>query len=241
MTLEENISGIIAKKLEDGTIEKVVEEKLTAAIDSAIGDIFRWGDGEKAIKEKLKEVIVPVIERHNFNDYIVKFDTILTSIINQTNLEDNKHILESFKELMIEPTEKVIKLSDIFKKYKEYVKENIETDELDFCEGSACFECYMEFEMDDKYGYSSRIFKDATVKFTCEHDEKEELSYTLKLYKDEDESLWSTYSIGTDINVSSLRNISKFEIFMHNIKRAFCDIEVDTESESEEIYIEEEY
>ena len=102
MTIEQNISEMITKKLEDGTIEKLVEKKMVEAIDSAISDVFRWGDGNKVLKEKISEVMVPVIENHNFNDYTVKLDAALTDIIRNTSLADNKEIIERFRELMKE-------------------------------------------------------------------------------------------------------------------------------------------
>lgn len=241
MTLEENISGIIAKKLEDGTIEKVVEEKLTAAIDSAIGDIFRWGDGEKAIKEKLKEVMVPVIERHSFNDYVVKLDAVLTNIINQTTLVDNKHILESFQELMTEPEEKTVKLSTIFDEYKKYVAKNVDTYGLEAnCEDGDPYYDYVEVSIDvekDKERYFCSSFDNAKIVFTCEHDKKEELEYTLHVYKDKDIDEWSIFRTGIEetVNINSLRNLSNFEIMILKLSRSFTKIEMDIESDSDEV------
>lgn len=245
MTLEENISGIIAKKLEDGTIEKVVEEKLTAAIDSAIGEIFRWGDGGKAIKEKLKDVMVPLIERHNFNDYALKLDAVLTSIINQTSLVDNKHILESFKELMTELQTDTIKLSEIFEKYQEYVSKNVDTDGLEAnCEDGDPYYDYVGVNMETEHEeerYFRSSYDNATVTFSCEHDPKKELTYTLKLYKGKDKPEWrimgSRYNQIIDFN--SLRDMYDFEIFLIRLDRGFVKIEMDVENDSQEVEPEE--
>lgn len=241
MTLEENISGIIAKKLEDGTIEKVVEEKLTAAIDSAIGDIFRWGDGEKAIKEKLKEVMIPVIERHSFNDYTVKLDSVLTGIINKTTLVDNKHILESFQELLTEPEEKTVKLSTIFDEYKKYVAKNVDTYGLKAnCEDGEPYYDYVEASVyveKEEERYFSSSFDNAKIVFACDHDKKEELEYTLTVYKDKDKDEWSilTAVINETVNINSLRNLSNFEIMILKLSRSFTKIEMDIESDSYDV------
>lgn len=241
MTLEENISGIIAKKLEDGTIEKVVEEKLTAAIDSAIGDIFRWGDGEKAIKEKLKEVMIPVIERHSFNDYALKLDTVLTNIINQTSLVDNKHILENFQDLMTEPQSKTVKLSEIFEKYQEHVSKNVNTDDLEAnCEDGEPYYDWVTVSMDtdeEEERYFRSSFDNATVIFSCEHDPDEELEYTLKIYKSKDNDLWNISGgrYKQIIDVNSLRDMSDFEIFLIRLVRGFVKIEMDKKYGNEEV------
>lgn len=108
MNLEERITNAVMEKLTDGTVEELVKKNIESAINKSLEDTFSWsGAGKKMIDEKVKEVIVPVIERHDFNQYIVKLDSILTEIINQTSLADNKEILENFKALMVEPGEKV--------------------------------------------------------------------------------------------------------------------------------------
>lgn len=134
MNLEERIQSAVMQKLNDGTVEQIVKGSVESAIKKSLEDAFSWsGAGKKMIDEKVKEVIIPVIERHDFNRYIVKLDSILTEIINQTSLADNKEILENFKALMVEPGEKVIKLSTIFQKYCEYVAHDIDTTELEAC------------------------------------------------------------------------------------------------------------
>jgi len=242
MTLEENISGIIAKKLEDGTIEKIVEEKFTTAIDSAIGDIFRYGDGSQAIKEKLKEVMIPVIEQHNFNNYALKLDAVLTNIINQTSLVDNKNILESFKELMIEPKVKEINLSEIFEAYKKYVAANVDVDGLEANQEDG--EPYYDFvdvvvgvEYDNKRYFTSS-FENAKIMFSCGHDEDEKLDYTIDVYRKKDSNdNWSLLSTGLieSININSLKNLSEFEILLLKLCRSFSKVNIDIEDESDEI------
>src|SRR5699024_2036010 len=111
--LEERITNAVMEKLSDGTVEELVKKNVESAINKSLEDMFLWGgEGRKMIDEKAKEVIVPVIERHDFNKYIVKLDSVLTEIINQTSLAENEKILENFKSLMVEPDMKVIKLSD---------------------------------------------------------------------------------------------------------------------------------
>lgn len=91
MNLEERIANAVNEKLTDGTVEKLVEQQIEKAVKDALEDVFRYsGKGRKMIEERINEVIVPVIERHDFNQYIVKLDAVLTDIVNNTSLEDNK-------------------------------------------------------------------------------------------------------------------------------------------------------
>lgn len=77
--------------------------------------------------------MVPVIEKHNFNQYMVKLDSILTEIVNSTNLADNKRILDNFQSLLKEPEYKEIELSKIFEQYCEHVAKNVDTSNLEAC------------------------------------------------------------------------------------------------------------
>ena len=64
---------------------------------------------------------MPFIEKYDMSDYIVKLDTVLTEIVNQTALVDNKRLLRNFQYLMTEPQEEEVKLSDLFREYEKYV------------------------------------------------------------------------------------------------------------------------
>ena len=236
MNLEERIQNAVMEKLNDGTVEQIVKGSVESAIKKSLDDLFSWsGAGKKMIDEKVEEVIVPVIERHDFNQYIVKLDSILTEIINQTSLADNKEILENFKELMVEPSEKAIKLSAIFQKYCEYVAHDIDTTNLKACceDGEPYYEpvtANMEVEHEDRWFASSEWCR---AKFWCEADE--ELSRELRLYRNKTDRNWNiSYEINTFCDINSLRNLSQFDIFLMTLKRGFVDIEIDTESEYED-------
>lgn len=233
MNLEERIQNAVMEKLNDGTVEQIVKDSVENAIKKSLEDTFSWsGAGKKMIDEKVKEVIVPVIEHHNFNQHIVKLDSVLTEIINQTSLAENEKILENFKALMIEPEIKVIKLSDIFKKYCEYVAHDVDTDNLEArCEdGDPYYEpvtANMEVEHEDRWLSSSEYCR---VKFSC--DEDKELNKELRLYRSRDDRNWTvSYEIDTFCDINSLRSLSDFDIFLMTLKRAFVDVELDTESE----------
>ena len=233
MNLEERIQNAVMEKLNDGTVEQIVKGSVESAIKKSLDDLFSWsGKGKKMIDEKVEEVIVPVIERHDFNQYIVKLDSILTEIINQTSLADNKEILENFKALMIEPSEKVIKLSAIFQKYCEYVAHDIDTTELEACcdDSEPYYEhviAEMEVEHEERWFSSSEWCR---VKFWCEKDES--LSKELRLYRDKTDRNWNiSYEMNTFCDINSLRNLSDFDIFLMTLKRAFVDVELDTENE----------
>ena len=100
---EQRIAEAVNEKLNDGTVEKLIEQHIEKAVSQSLDGIFGYsGSGRKMIQSKLDEVMVPVIENHDFNKYIVKLDNVLSEIINNTSLKDNKVVLENFKRLMKE-------------------------------------------------------------------------------------------------------------------------------------------
>ena len=235
--LEQRIADAVNEKLNDGTVEKLIEQYIEKAVSQSLNDIFRYGgSGKKIIQSKLDEVMVPVIENHDFNKYTVKLDSVLTEIINSTSLKDNRDILENFKRLMKEPNKKEINLSEIFEEYKSYVAKNVDTSELEaHCEdGEPYYDCVtatMEVEHEDK-GWFSSSFDDCTVKFTC--DEDETLNARIKLFKKTNESQWK-FRFGQDvIDVNSLRYTNEFSVFIATLNRAFVRIVMDTEMECDD-------
>ena len=232
-TFEQKIAETVNEKLNDGTVEKLVERYIEKGVSDALIEVFSWnGEGTKLIEKKLNETIVPVIEQHDFNQYLTKLDVVLTEIVNNTILADNKKILENFKELMKEPETKEVKLSDIFKRYCEHVAANVDTDELEACcdDGEPYYEhvtASMEVEHEDK-GWFKSSFDNCIAKFTCEEDKQ--LNCQIKLYKGTDEEKWSFKGYGDSIDINSLRSISDFEVFLMILKRGFVDIIMDQES-----------
>ena len=231
---EQRITNAVTEKLNDGTIERLVEQYIEKAVCQSLDGIFGYsGNGKKMIQNKLDEVIIPVIENHDFNQYIVKLDSVLTEIINNTNLKDNRDILENFKGLLKEPNKEEINLSDVFEEYKKYVRSDVDTSELkaNYEYGEPYYDhvtATMEVEHEAK-GWFASSFDDCTVKFTC--DEDESLNMQIKLFKRTNKDKWSLRCGQEVIDSNSLRRMNKFSVFIATLNRAFVRIVMDTEME----------
>lgn len=236
-SFEEKISNVVSEKLNDGTVERLIEQYIEKSVSKALDDIFGYGGkGKKVIESKLDEILIPVIENHDFNQYLVKLDSVLTEIVNNTSLADNKKILENFNGLMKEPERKEINMSEIFREYCKHVAAHVDTSDLETeCEdGEPYYEhvtATMEVEYEEKGWFRSR-FDNCTVKFSC--DEDESLNCQIKLFKESGKNKWS-FSGGRDvIDINSLRYISDFEVFLAVINRGFVKIIMDIESECDD-------
>ena len=191
-----------------------------------------------AIEEKVKEVMVPYIESYDFSEYLPKLDSVLTEIVNSDFCIGNKKVLENFKNLMIEPEQKEIKLTDLFKAWIKQCERDIDTDDLDIdYDDSVSYqsvECEMRFELEDKPSWSSK--QRAVITFENEHDENlnVEIPVSKWIWNSRNEEPY-TLSVNKDLTISSLRNLSEFEVLLLRLSRAGTAIIIDKEYDDDYI------
>lgn len=238
---DEDIKRIANEMLEDGTIEEIIKAKVKESFEKAVADSFRWGELSDVINKRIRSVLVPYIENVNLDNYIVKLDTILAEIVNNTALQDNKKILENFKELMTE-NPKEIPLTDIFKEYKNFVAANMEINsrEVSFDSGEPEYE---PIEVEYKFASDIEerrwsIYKYATVDFIVnESDQEDKLNKTIRLRQFEEYG-WEIVSEPC-VNIDSLRNMSEFEVILHRLSRTGAKIIIDREDGDDLVYSDE--
>ncbi len=235
-SFEERIADEINRQLSNGMVEKIVAEKLEKGIKNVMEEFFGWrGEGHNIIKNKIGEIFVPALESYDFSKYITKLDAVLTEIVNNTALTDNKTILSNFRGLMTEPEKDTVKLSDIFKKYCEFVADEVDTDELEIvCEDNVSYvdvRASIVVAPDDSYFPSN---KKRILNFSCDEDEK--LNYKVYLresYVNEGE--WFIGGIDECIDIRSLKNLNEFRILLMNLERGFINIELDIDEDWESV------
>lgn len=238
---DEDIKRITDEVLSDGTVEEIIREKIIKGFESAIDNAFRWGDLEKAIKERVKTVLVPFVESYNMDEYLVKMDTVLTELVKQSALVDNKRMLENFQFMMATSVEKEIKLSELFGEYEKFVARNMDTYGRDVsCETGEPEYVPMEigfyFEKEEDRAWSS--FGYSTVDFTVEEEEQQDkLNRTIRLskYKNDKTEGWEI-STDTKTDIYSLKNMDEFDLYLEKIQKANVRVIIDEEEDSEIVY-----
>lgn len=237
-SLENNIKDCISKELEKGVIEKVIAEQLEKCIEKSISDMFSWGgDVKKIVEEKVKSVMIPYLESYDYSQYITKLDSVLVDVLKNTAL-DNKRLLENFKSLMTsEDIPKTIKITDIFEKWNEYCKEEVDSDdiEMDYEGGYINTKFYLE---DVSSSWSS--YKTYMVTFECEEDENLKFEFSIQAWRPEDNTGFSSNykSVG---DIRSLRTLNDFEIIIMRISEGYQNIVIDSFEENEEVFVENEF
>lgn len=237
---DEDIKRITDEILSDGTVDQIIREKVTDGIEKAIASSFNYGKLEKAVKERVEQVLVPFIENYDMSAYIVKLDTVLTEIVNKSVLMDNKQMLENFQHLMKEPQITEMKLTDLFKEYKKFVARNMDTYgrkvEWDESPEYEAMTVFFELEEDRERSWSS--FKYATIDFTVDEEEQQEkLNRTIRLSKwDGDRKDGWEIRVDTNPNLNSLRNLDEFDLLLLKLQRADVRIIADELSDEDYVY-----
>lgn len=243
MNLENSIQDVITKKMQDGTIEKIVSEKLEEGVNSALDKLFgRYGDVTEVIEKEIKSVMVPYLENKDYSEYVVKLDDVMGKVLKETT-SDNKKILNNFKELMspIGEFEKEITVTKLFEKWMEYVSKDVDTDglEVEF-DDEPYYECIVvtaRIEHEDSDRSWSSI-KHSNLIFECEHDEKMNISIPLSKWDRHPDGPWDIdFKSTSDLN--TLKYLNDFEIYMMKMTQLFAKLEIDEENLEDEIRPEE--
>lgn len=244
MSLENSIKDVITKKLEDGSVEKLIEEQLEKGVSNALSSLFgSYGDVTKVIEKQVKSVMVPYLEHYDYSNYIVKLDSVLVEVLKKSSL-DNKKMLENFKALLLPEERKTIKVSELFDIWSKYVAEEVETSglEVNCDDGDPTYETVeitldVEHDSDSKRSWS--CFDYATVIFECDHDEKMNFSIRISKYNNSKDEGWDI-EYRSEKGISSLRYLNDFEILLMRLSQAGTKLIIDENSINDEIMPEKE-
>lgn len=234
------------EKMKNGDFEKIVGDKIDEAIKKTFDEMFGWnGTVKKELEAKLKEVMSSVIESSNFGNYVEKIKLVIDESVKGSNLESYKKTMEEISKLIGKPiynSEMVFKISELYEKYCNYVKEGLENENYsDYCDdcdvedGKVSANITHVVKVQESEGYFGD--KDLTVVFkTLDNRDDEEIEHYTFAFK-----LWRTsgncrfhYSLDTDKN---LLKVNDFELDIIQMKNASVMIEIDKWNIEEEEYI----
>ena len=125
-----NITEIVQNKIDslaaDQVIEKAITETFEKTIIKAVTDALDSYDLRKTIEKKVAVEVNGVVADLDFHSYNSFMCEKMMQIVNQTCKEDLcEKIEKKFKDIFLCQTEE-IKLSDIFKRFKEIACENVD-------------------------------------------------------------------------------------------------------------------
>ncbi len=149
-----DISKIVQEKIDELASEKMVEKAITETFEKtiikAVESSLDSYDLKRTLEKKVTEEVNKVVADIDFKSYNTFMCEKMMQIINDTCKKDLcEKIEKKFKDIFICQTTE-IKLSDIFKKYKEIACENVdESEKWDRADDG----WYYKFEEDETYGW----------------------------------------------------------------------------------------
>lgn len=227
--MEELIKKVYEEKLKDGTIEKIIEDNISKLVDNCCYDLFSYnGVIRKQLEQKLGEVMSNIVERSDFSQYVQKLTYIINKVLPDTAVSDYKRISKSIEEICgqkVMARNSTIKLSEIFKKYCETIKEECFSTsdfswDYEFEEENGVSEADLTLKVENKYNQ---------ISFFIDCDELD-YNYRFTIKKDGDH-----LNYDKNFKISDLRYMNKFETFliMLTINEIKIDYDIENEDEKE--------
>lgn len=233
-----DVSQIIADKLAqleaDGTIKRKIEESLEKSIMSAISSELESYSFRNGIEKQLRETVSTLAEDCGlsaYNGYIAARCKDIVQKLFTTDMSEK--VQKALDDIMFTKHEN-IKLSDIFKRYREWVLEH--TDESDKYERQE-FTHELDVQKDGLWTRYTCKFADHTLEDYTFSKEKPEIEVHLSTYGSNRETskITTLYLDGRHMNESfKVGYLTDFEAFILNLYYNGTEIILDAEAVEEE-------
>lgn len=249
---QKTVQEIINAKLTGGAIEKALDHKFDDMMKSVADDLFSgYGDVTRAIKKKLSERMTPYVENYDFGEHAVKIEHLLNNLMkNLTHNEDR--LIQNMNVLFGTEPVKTLKTSELFKKYTDYLADNIDTSklEVDLDDGphyNDLIACLRTESTDHLSGSTER--KELT--FTCEQDDDARIVIVLRRWTDmmdkawhieriqHGDSEWETTRNKSDLTMldtpmNNLRDLNSLDTFLLKLYYDRTELVIDQEDITDE-------
>lgn len=232
-SIESLVQECLTKKLEDGTLERLVDNKIEEALGKVIDDTLNWcGDTYKLIKSKTAQVMSDAIERCNFADHTAKLSEVIDNAFENSSVHQYGRICKNIKELLDNDDVefgKTINLDSIVSKYETFLQEY-------FQDKKYLFDIH-DIEEDGEYGY---VNLDWVLHIIKRHTHLDIYDITLFVDSDDEGLTKDTtitfsvrggkydegYSIylNTDWRISEIHNLNEVLIYLLKLKQNFNKI-----------------
>lgn len=230
-----DISGIIDAKLAqmeaEGTIRKKIEDVLEKSILSAVTSELESYSFTREIRDQMGKAISGVAEQSGLTAYNGFIAEKIRQIVEEVAADDlSKKIQAAIDGVLVQKHENV-KLSDIFKKYHEWVCQN--TDESDKYDRQH-YTAEMDVEESGSWTrYDVRFADrpDANKPYSFDSDERPDIDLHFSTYGKENTFRIATLRLDGDYIDKTLRigTLTEFEAFLVNLYYNKTEITVDME------------
>lgn len=234
-----DISKIVSDKLEqmenDRVIRKSIEESLEKNIIDAVSSALSSYYFRRQIEGQIDEVIGGIAGNCGLSAYNGFIAQKAAEIVqNMYDKDISEKVQRALEETLIRDYSG-IKLSEIFDKYREWVKENTDTDDQYEYEQ---FTCRLEQEDDGVWQKYTCKFADHPLSENIYRKERSEIEIRFYRYKDEENTRISSLWLNNHDLKGSMRigTLTSFEAFLVNLYYNETKVEMDVENVDEDNY-----
>lgn len=227
--LNEVFQNAIDKATEPGILQELVDAKVKQVVEDSLDRALEWGAARKALEAKVSELLIPAIERWDVSRCNVKLETLLDDLVRESAIAERADILRRFKLLMSsESMPESVTATQIAEEWEKWAAEDFDCDGWRVSDGK-----YEEFEayedvLDRGNGYSW-LFEHATLHFHVDaaaNGNNDRLNVRIPISRWHKDETW-TVDRHRDLNVSDLRNIPDFMVWVYKLALAGTPVELD--------------
>lgn len=234
-----DISKIVSEKLEqmenDGVIRQAIEENLEKTIIGAVSSALSSYHFRNQIEKQIDDAIGGIAGNCGLSAYNSFIAENAAAIVqNMYNNDISKKVQRALEDTLVHDYSG-IKLSEIFDKYREWVKENTDTDDQYKYEQ---FTCSLEQHESGSFQHLTCKFADHPLSETVYEKERGEIEIRFCRYKNEEKVRISTLWLNDHDLKNSIRigTLSSFEAFISNLYYNETEVEMDVENVDEDNY-----
>lgn len=234
-----NITKIVEEKLaqmeQDGVIQKAIEDGIEKSILSAVTSAVTGYQFKREIEKQVEDAVGGIAGKCGLSSYNGFIAQKAAEIVqNMYNNDISEKVKRALDETLVHDYSG-IKLSEIFDKYREWVKEHTEeSDKYEYRQ----FTCILEHDDDGPWQHLTCKFADHPLENSHCRKERGEIEIRFCRYNQEEKvrisSLWlNDHDMRQSIKIGTL---TSFEAFLVNLYYNETKVEMDLEDVDEDNY-----
>jgi len=247
--MKDLINKVFEEKMQDGTIEKIVADKINEMVVRVCESQMGYsGDAKKAMEARIAPLFLQAVETCDLGRMVEKITAILNASLRDSDLDKYGSVCDGARALFNGSTElnaarekHVIKLSEIFEEYKkhlEYVfdKDDFDEDEIEYGdERQAVIDCTMSVTDDESEFYCKRGYVVELSTNKSSNEKTGDVRFRLRWdYCGTELHLKADLR---DLSLSELRYCPPFILYLSCIEREWIRVELDKDYDEDSVYI----
>ena len=237
---QQKVHEIVQKKLDDGSIEKIVSDQIEKAVKEATEQLFNhgWsnredGEGYKYVKAQIDKLLMDALRASSYENVTNTTRLAIDNLIAQSSIMQTGEALKNYVGLFDQGNDikfkEEVSLKDIFKQYCEWLsntlsKYDLENYDIEIVDEEGREEASFDVSCSVEYFETERWTNDkkqlVTLTATNIDDFKETRQFILSKSYDGKWQIMHEPILGLD----NLRRMSSFDLFLYRLSSQWASV-----------------